>query len=220
MNFAWSLKPVFIWFTAISGIDLDLSRQQPRWTLYLSTFLCAIFVVCLCVPCAVWQIVEGVFYNDESITDSIVFKINIKIILIVEGILNVFFCIYIIVSLLGKWKPLWERLQELQDVLGDESELYGQLRRGVTLGLILIVMVSMVTMLRWFSCAVLKKWQKYSNSIVHYVLKNDGIEWQNNGLAIWLFIIKCNSTIKIKKRIWRKLEILKTHSSASKDLLI
>jgi len=141
MNFAWSLKPVFIWFTAISGIDLDLSRQQPRWTLYLSTFLCAIFVVCLCVPCAVWQIVEGVFYNDESITDSIVFKINIKIILIVEGILNVFFCIYIIVSLLGKWKPLWERLQELQDVLGDESELYGQLRRGVTLGLILIIMV-------------------------------------------------------------------------------
>jgi len=148
MNFAWSLKPIFIWIFAIFGIDLDKSKQKAGWPLYLSISLCLFWILCLKIPFYSARIYEGLMYDNFGRT-SFVFKINFKMIWILSGVLHISFSISMIGSYFGKWKSVWEKMQQLQYAIGDDGAFYRQLRREITAGLAVILVVFMFCSYYW-----------------------------------------------------------------------
>ena len=60
---------------------------------------------------------------------------------ILFSILSTLIQILILVSTNGKWKTLWEKLQLLQEYIGDEDRFYRQLRHHAIQGLMIFIVV-------------------------------------------------------------------------------
>lgn len=140
MNFAWSFKPIFLWLFAIVGIDLDESKRKSRCAIYLSIFICLFWALGLKIPYHTCMIYYELMSNvvDET---SFVSQTNLIVILILGGVSHISIQIALIGSYFGKWKSFWEKLQLLQDAIGDEGSFYRQLRRETIKGLVLIFLV-------------------------------------------------------------------------------
>ena len=141
MNFAWSFRPIFIWFFAIFGVNLDESKAKPRCAMFLPLFISLFWILCLRIPLYSLRIYNEIIFDDPGIT-SMVFIINNNIICIISGLVHMILPITIICLYFWKWKPFWRKLQELGNAIGDEGEFYRQLRRETTGGLVLIFLVS------------------------------------------------------------------------------
>ena len=141
MDFAWSFRPIFIWFFAIFGVNLDESKAKPRCAMFLPLFISLFWILCLRIPVYSLRIYNEIIFDDPGIT-SRVFIMNNNIKWIISGVVHMIFPITIICLYFWKWKPFWRKLQELGDVISDEGEFYRQLRRETTGGLVLIFLVS------------------------------------------------------------------------------
>ena len=141
MNFAWSFRPIFIWFFAIFGVNLDESKAKTRLGMYLSIFISLFWILCLRIPLYSLIIYNKIIFDDPGNTSMVIF-INNNIKWIISGVVHMILPITIICSYFWKWKPFWRKLQELGDAISDEGEFYRQLRRETTGGLVLIFLVS------------------------------------------------------------------------------
>ena len=137
MNFGWSLKPIFLLFTVVFGIDLENYKKKSTFALFLITFLCIFWLFCFNIPVNVLNIVIGV-RNDLSINNSYIFKINFKLTLIATGTFCILLQVSVLVSAIVKWKPLWRTLHRIQYAIGDHSSFHRQLRRQIIFGILLI----------------------------------------------------------------------------------
>ena len=154
MNFTWSLKPIFIWFVVIFGIDLDRSKKTSKSCLNFMAFLCLFWFICISIPLNGYYIVTGISLHSDAFNLSLVYIISNKINWILVGILGISFHASIIVSAFGKWKSLWENFKQMQEAIGDESAFYQQLRHRTNRGLIIIFMVNVIhaihSFISWF----------------------------------------------------------------------
>ena len=75
MNFAWSFRPIFIWFFAMVGVNLDESKAKTRLGMYLSIFISLFWILCLKIPLYSLRIYNGIIFDDPGNT-SRVFIIN------------------------------------------------------------------------------------------------------------------------------------------------
>jgi len=73
---------------------------------------------------------------------SPIFTLSYRIHRIMGGVLQIAIAVALIYSYLGKWKSFWEKLQQLEDAIGDEGAFYRQLQREITAGLALVFLVS------------------------------------------------------------------------------
>ena len=140
MNFAWSFRPIFIWFFAMVGVNLDESKAKTRLGMYLSIFISLFWIFCLKIPLYSLRIYNGIIFDDPGST-SMVFIMNNNIKWIMGGVLHIIFPMALIFSYYWKWKPFWRKLQQMEDAIGQEGAFYRQLRWETTGGLILIFMV-------------------------------------------------------------------------------
>ena len=143
MNFGWSLKPVFIWFIITFGINLDRSKKKSTIGLCLTSFFCVSWLVCINIPLNLYHVVQGTeLLTNLSSSKSFVHNINEGIGWILCAIFNISIHILILVSSNRKWKPLWEKLQLVQDNIGDEDRFYRQLHRHTIQGLMMFFVVN------------------------------------------------------------------------------
>ena len=142
MNFGWSLKPVFILFAATFGIDLDRPKKKSTIKLCLITFFYVSWLAFVIIPLNLRIIVEGTnIVKNSSAYKSVVQNVNVAISWIIPGILNMLLLVTIVYSSFGKWKSLWERLQRLQDDIGENPALFQQLRQHANQGLLIFFLV-------------------------------------------------------------------------------
>ena len=139
MNFALSFRPIFIWLFVISGVNLDKTKR--KWGLYFSIIVCLFWTVCIRMPYYSYNIYEGIMHVDPDNTSPI-FTLSYRIHRIMGGVLQIAIAVALIYSYLGKWKSFWEKLQQLEDAIGDEGAFYRQLQREITAGLALVFLVS------------------------------------------------------------------------------
>ena len=143
MNFGWSLKPVFVLLAVTFGIDLDRSKEKSTILLCLTTFFGVFLLVCINIPLNLYYIViETKIFTDSTSSNSFVYNSTLAFGWILCAILSISIHILILVSSKGKWKPLWEKFQLLQEYIGDEGRLYRQLRHQTIQGLIMFIVVS------------------------------------------------------------------------------
>ena len=153
MNFGWSLKPVFILFAVTLGIDLDKSKKKSTIRLCLITFFCVSLLVFIIIPLNLYHIVKGTeLLTNSSANKSVVKNVNEAISWIFSGILNLLLLATIISSSFGKWKSLWERLQRLQDDIGENPALFHQLRQRTNQGLLIFFLVKAAS--SWYTLIV------------------------------------------------------------------
>ena len=138
MNFAWSFKPFFNLFRAIYGIDLDESVIS-KWGRYFLNFLCLFWFVCFNIPTSVFLLIEGFEKTSHTLRSK---EMNDKLHYIAPAILIFSFHVSFLASVFRKWKPLWEKLLYIQNIIGNDRAFYRQLRRDAFMGMILIFMVN------------------------------------------------------------------------------
>jgi len=138
MDFAWSLKPIFLWFTFILGIDLDKSKRMSNLGKRLTICYGVAWVILFSIPSHVMDIIFLVL--DLTITGSYVFKMNMAAVFIGKAIFGILFHLSILKAAFRKWKLLWNTLQRMQYRIGDNS-IYNCLRRDAIFGLLLILTV-------------------------------------------------------------------------------
>ena len=143
MNFAWSLKPIFIWLTICTGLDFDRSEKRKhigRWFLRVNSLLLFIFFITISNVTIVGIIIDLKNYHNSTKQDlesHLGFE-NRKIAWILIYILLVAFQLSVVVSAFGKWKPLWEKMELVQLNLSFPATYYRRLRRETSIGLILL----------------------------------------------------------------------------------
>ena len=140
MNFAWSFKPIFIWFFATFGFDMSGSKGKSRCAIHLSIFISLFWLFVVKIPFYSIRIYRRLTDSNFDGT-SFVFDTNSKIVSIVSNFLEILFTIVLMVSYFGKWKSFWEKLQQLEDDMSCEDTFYRQLRRETTGGLVLFLLV-------------------------------------------------------------------------------
>ena len=141
MNFAWSLKPIFIWFTILFGTDLDRSEAKSKFRRCLSIIICLFWLLCFSIPFSAYSLYLGVTKNRYP--TSFYKQTNWQIDLFGYGTLITLFHVSILFAAFVKWRPLWEKLQRIQDAIGEDRQFYRQIRRDATMGLILLLMVTL-----------------------------------------------------------------------------
>ena len=141
MSFAWSLKPLFIWLLVTFGFDLDISKPKAKCVLKILRFICFIWFIFICAPLNVYYVIVGNGTTSSATSISSVYRLDYNINWILDGILNVLFHISILASAFRKWQPVWEKLKQIQDIIGDESQFYHQIRRCTDQGLIVFCLV-------------------------------------------------------------------------------
>lgn len=139
MSFVWSFKPIFLAYRAIFGVDLDRSKEKSNVQSCMDIFLCLFWLLCIIIPLSVNSMYLGI---TEELVESFVWGANLKLNYIVPGIFAIIFYISIVLSAYYKWRPLWEKLQRIQDIITDEDAFYRQLRHSSIIGLILILLVT------------------------------------------------------------------------------
>ena len=143
MNFGWSLKPIFVLLAITYGIDLDRSKKKSMIGLCLTTFLCFFWLVCINIPINSYYVVKGTkLVTISTSSKSFVYNISEGIGWIISGILSISIHISILVSNSGKWKTFWEKLQLLQEYIGDEGRFYRQMRHHTIQGLMIVSLVN------------------------------------------------------------------------------
>ena len=150
MKFSWSFKPIFIWLIIIMGIDLFKSKTKSVLRRSFVTFLTLFWVIGFNVLVNTFCVVETMmeswkFKNERSLTRNL----NFQLAMISSGVLQGMFLLSVFVSARTKWHPLWKKLKRVQEVVGDQSSFYRQLRREILMGLLLIAVV--------FNCCLKKK---------------------------------------------------------------
>ena len=147
MKFSWSFKPIFIWLIIILGIDLFKSKIKSVLRRNFVTFLTLFWVIGFNVLVNTFCVVGTVM--DKWGSKSWIRFFNLKLVLISSGVLQGMFLLSVFVSARTKWHPMWKKLKRVQEVVGDQSSFYRQLRREILVGLLLIAVV--------FNCCLKKK---------------------------------------------------------------
>ena len=80
--------------------------------------------------------------TNSAFSKSFVYNINNGIDWILTSVLSILIHILILISTNGKWKTLWEKLQLLQEYIGDEDRFYRQLRHHTIQGLKIFIVVN------------------------------------------------------------------------------
>ena len=146
MNFAWSLRPIFIWLTIWTGLDFDRSQKKNnirRWFLRVLSLLWLIFSIWVDISTIVHTIIQLIYYTKSTDKEgaSIISFWNRKIAWIIISILFTGFHLSVFVSALIKWKPLWKKIKLVQLNLTYPTTSYRRLRRETFLGLFPFPMV-------------------------------------------------------------------------------
>ena len=139
MNFAWSFKPFFILFIVIFGIDLDVSKERSKWGNYLIKLLAFFWFFCYNMSMALSLIIAGLKRNSNA---SLTMNMNDKLQFILPAILTTMFHVSFLVACFKKWNSLWEKLQHVQDMIGNQRLFYRQLRRDAIMAVLLIFVVN------------------------------------------------------------------------------
>ena len=143
MNFAWSLKPIFIWLTICTGLDFDRSEKRKhigRWFLRVYNLLLLIFFTTFSTVNIAQNIIEFKRFPNSTnqVWESHVNFGNRKIAWILIYILLIAFQLSVAVSAFVKWKPLWKQIELVQLNLSFPATYYRRLRRETFIGLILL----------------------------------------------------------------------------------
>ena len=132
MNFASSFKPIFVWLTILLGVDLDLSAKRStvaRYSLIVYSLFRLIITdfTLLTYYVATTPVAAILSQNNLATTrtGAVNFKINIMTAMVSCFIIHFSF----IVSARFKWKKLWQRLEQIERIVGDELALYRRLRK-------------------------------------------------------------------------------------------
>ena len=72
---------------------------------------------------------------------SLVKQVNDHLSWIVIDILSMMLHISMYASALVRWKPLWKKLKLIQSIIGDQTSLFREIRRGTIVGLSLLLVV-------------------------------------------------------------------------------
>ena len=141
MNFAWSLKPIFIWVTIVFGIDLDKSKRRSTLRRRFIIGFGISWLFLFTIPVLTSNITLAILgYTDDT---SFIAKLNFQIAAISAGFFGILFHLSVFWAAHGKWRPLWKRLQRIQDIIG-ENTMYSYLRGHAIVGLVLIFTVVLV----------------------------------------------------------------------------
>ena len=90
--------------------------------------------------------------TNVSSSKSFVYNVNEATGWIIPGILNILLLVTIVYSSFGKWKSLWERLQRLQDDIGENPALFHQLGQHTNQGLLIFFLVKAAS--SWYTLIV------------------------------------------------------------------
>ena len=151
MEFAWSLKPIFIWLMICLGIDLDRSNKKSKIHRWLIIFYSFCLLICITMPAAVHNIVLNVLYKskEKNIEGKQLFRqsaaMNVTRKIFWTAIRTLFFLIHLslVVSVRFKWKPLWKKLKTIESMIYNQIPFYRQLRRDAIIGLLMLLVVTL-----------------------------------------------------------------------------
>ena len=165
MNFAWSLRPIFIWLTIWTGLDFDRSQKKNnirRWVLRFFSLLWLTFSISVDIGDIADLITQLIHYTKSTDKDgaSIIGFWNKKISWIIISILFIGFHFSVFVSALVKWKPLWKKIKLVQLNFNYPTTSYRRLHRETFVGLLPFSMVKpryyffnvfVWNLIRWFN---------------------------------------------------------------------
>ena len=143
MNFAWSLKPIFIWLTICTGLDFDRSEKRKnirRWFFRVFSLLLFIFYISFNILRMAGHIIEIKYFpiSIHQSSESIINFLNRKIAWMLTIILLIVFHFSLFVSAFVKWKPVWKNIKLIELNLSFDTTNYRRLRRETLVGLILL----------------------------------------------------------------------------------
>ena len=146
MNFAWSLKPIFIWLTIWMGLDFDRSKKKKnsrRWLLRIYSVIMFSFYISFSTVKINEHIVNIKYYSNstDNVGESIFSFWNKTIAWILTHILLIAFYLSVFLSAFLNWKPLWKKIKLVQLNLNYPTTCYRRLRRETFGGLLLLFTV-------------------------------------------------------------------------------
>ena len=147
MSFVWSLKPIFIYFTAFFGIDLDRSKPKSSWSSYFSTSLPFLWLVIFNIPLNVFYLI---LYWEQIPAEVSALSLNINIVILAPPIIAILFHISLTISYFGKWELVCIKFQQLQEVIGNVKPFYRQIRRHTIHGMMLVIVVNICSIFGLF----------------------------------------------------------------------
>lgn len=134
MDFAWSLKPIFAWLTFILGVGLDRPHQRSsvkRCFLLVYAFVITSTSISLFAYNVATSISHGVEGNSPTFPDETVARstmINMYVNKITGTVSGAFIQFCFAIGVHFKWKRLWERLAQIQQLIGHNPPFYRRLR--------------------------------------------------------------------------------------------
>ena len=139
MNFAWSLRPIFIWLTICTGLDFDRSTKRSNIGRWLLRVYSLVWLVFFTIPINTLNIVYEIFhFNSNKIQLPLTMSLNRTLSWNLVYSLVIVLHLSVIVSALIKWKPLWKKIKLIQSDLSDLTTSYRRLRHETFLGLLLL----------------------------------------------------------------------------------
>ena len=152
MDFAWSLKPIFIWLKISLGIDLDRSNKKSKIHRWLIIFYSLCLIICITMPAAVYRMVLGVLFkpkenNNEGtklFRSSAVMSLSRSLSWFAICVLLCLIHLSLVVSVHFKWKPLWKKLKTIESMIYNQIPFYRQLRRNAIIGLLMLLVVTLI----------------------------------------------------------------------------
>ena len=146
MNFAWSLRPIFIWLNVFMGLDFDRSRKKKnyrRWLLIVFSLLLLCFTIVTNTYYMTRHILEikSYLHSTNEVEESIISFWNRIFTWLLISILSISFHLTAVVSAFVKWKPLWKQIKLVQVDLSDLTTSYRRLRRETLVALLLLTAV-------------------------------------------------------------------------------
>ena len=150
MNLAWSLKPIYIYLTICTGIDLDRSKKRSNLKRWLIIFYGLFWLIGFDALCKTFNIVRhnralvDLISTNGNGNSTLVKELNFNLSWIAIAILSLMLHMSMFASALVRWKPLWKKLKLVQSIIGDQTSLYRQLRRDTIAGLSLLLAVRLI----------------------------------------------------------------------------
>ena len=146
MNFAWSLRPIFIWLNVCLGLDFDRSKKKKnirRWFLIFFSLL----LLCLTILSNTYYMathileIKSYLNSTSAVQEPIVSFWNRTFTWLLIYILSIAFHLSAVVSAFVKWKSLWKKIKLVQVDLSDLSTSYRRLRCETLVALLLLSVV-------------------------------------------------------------------------------
>ena len=124
-DLVWSFQPIF-YLMRILGIDLNWSQSPTKFRRY-GFLAVALFMLAYTVTANSFQF----YMNDISRHPiSTIFRVEL-LRKEVTGISNILFLIIVICKSLLNWKPLWQKVQKMENRLNYKANSLWQLRKVV-----------------------------------------------------------------------------------------